>query len=177
MWVQKVECSGLWCWADGARFIPDRWNHDLAVLSVFGPRNAVRAAWARLAQRRHGSLTIGQSRACLVEGEKYVTIQTPMTRQMLHLIVIHPAATHQYTPFAKSFLLVGPEPEVRFFGRLNRMCPIPFRPAWREALWAMGREHGLIQPMPGFGLPGYKVDVTEAWAPLIKSGIENGGLV
>jgi len=177
--VQKVECGGLWCWADGARFLhANQWHQDVVALSMFGARNAVRAAWARLSSRtRAASLTIGQSYAYLVEGEKYVTIQAPMARQMLHLIVVHPAATHQFSPFAKSFFLVGPEPEVRFFARLNRMCPIPFRPTWREALWSMGREHNLIKPLPGFGIPGYTVDTTEAWAPIIKAGIENGGLV
>lgn len=178
--MQRVECGGLQCWADGVRFLNTAyWSQEIGVLSMFGARNAVRAAWARLSTKaRHSSyLEIGGKHACLVEGEKYVTLQAQMTRQMLHLVILHPAATHQYNPFAQNFLQIGPEPSVRYFPRLNRMCPIPFRQTWREWLWENGLENSLIKPLPGFGIPGYLIDATEAWAPLIKQGIESGKLV
>ena len=175
--MQRVETNGLQCWADSARYSNAAyWSHEVAVLSMFGPRNAVRAAWARLSDKKRSSVQIGQEHAALQQGEKYITIQTVMQRQMLHLVILHPAATHQYSPFARTFVQVGAEPEVGYFARLNRMCPIPFRPAWRERLWDLGREHKLIQPLPGFGLPGYSIDATEAWAPIVKQGIMSGEL-
>ena len=177
--VQKVECNGLHCWADSVRLLSaNYWHQEVALLSLFGPRNAVRAAWARLSGKvKHASLTLGDElHLKLAETEKYVTIQTPMSRQMLHVVLIHPAATHQYSAFAPQFLQIGPEPEVGYFSRLNRMCPIPFRPAWREPLWRIGLENKLITPLPGFGIPGYMVQTTDVWAPFVKQHILDGSL-
>lgn len=176
--MQRVDTNGLQCWADSVRYNSAAyWSHEVAVLSMFGPRNAVRAAWARLSDKKRSSVQIGREHAALAQGEKYITIQTPMQRQMLHLVILHPSATHQYSPFARNFIQVGASPEVAYFARLNRMCPTPFRPSWREKLWTLGHEHALIKPLPGFGLPGYSIDATEAWAPLVKNGIMSGELV
>jgi len=47
--MQRVETNGLQCWADSVRYSNAAyWSREVAVLSMFGPRNAVRAAWARL---------------------------------------------------------------------------------------------------------------------------------
>lgn len=177
--MYSVECNGLKAWADSVRFfnLHSYWRTEVAMISMFGPRNAVRASWARFLQKKSSGVQVGDQTACLVEGVKYISIQTPMTRQMLHVVLLHPACTHQFTPFADNFIQVGPEPEIRYFSRLNRMCPIPFRPTWREPLWHLGIENELIVPLPGCGMPGYVIHTTGKWSEVVKSGIQNGVLV
>lgn len=179
----RVECGNLKCWTDTVRIAGDNsWVNPVVILSLFGPRNAVRAAWARLCggkgrARRYGNnLNVGDYQVALDETVKYITIQTPMSRQMLHIVMLHPMATHQASPFTTWFYQVGPEPEERYFARLNRVCPVPFKPEWQETLWKLGQEEKLITPLRGAGLPGYLVDASDKWGKLVKDGLLSGKL-
>jgi hypothetical protein len=177
----KVTVGGLTCWCDTFRYTgtSTAWEKPLVMLSLFGARNAVRAAWARCAGRkRNGDLLhIGEDRVTLADDGKYITLQQPIGHQQLHLIMIHPLATHQCSVFATGFAQVGHDADVGYFSRLNRMCPVPFRPSWREPLWQMGLEAGLISSLPGFGVPAFKVAVAgDAWKAVVKQGITSGAL-
>lgn len=181
--MQRIKHEGISCWTDSLRVSSnDRYSTSLVFLSLFGPRNAVRALWARLFDERSGGLVLDDSPAeyrCgyyLMKGVKYISLSAPLGKQTLHQVVIHPEATHQVSPFLGHFYQVGPSPEERYFARLNRACPVPFRSSWREPLWRLGLQAGLIQALGGFGLPGYRVDTTDAWAGVVKSAIEKGEL-
>lgn len=177
----KVNANGLECWADSLRVGPRTstyWGTEpLVLLSMFGPRNSVRAAWASLLQaKKYRHLSVGDFNVKLMDDVHYASIQTPMPDRMLHTIILHPLATHQLSPFANGFLQIGSSPEEGYFQRLNRLCPIPLRAEWREELWKAGLQKGLIAPLPGVGIPGYKVSVSKDWADVVKAGILAGDL-
>lgn len=189
--MYSVDCDGLSCWSDSARFLDGSWDRDVVMLSLFGNRNAVRAAWARLSGSKYGSVSVGSFHASLGNrngdsGIRYTTVLTPTGKATVHLVIIHQAATSQVSAFAKEFYEISPHPEETFFVRLNRMCPVPFRKTWREQIWRLGRDKGLITPLPGFGMPGYTVstvghpadedDESLNWSKVIQEAVGEGVL-
>lgn len=175
----KVSHGGIEAWADAARSHPGGWGNggDLVMLSMFGPRNAVRSLWATLVGGgKTAGVMIGKDYFSAATGVRYASVQTPMPRRMTHLILVDPACTHQVSSFAGQFVQLGASAHEDFFSRLNRFCPVPFRRSWRDALWTLGLESELIAPLPGFGIAAYSVDAGPQWAGVVKSGIQNGVL-
>lgn len=170
----RVEAKGMTCWSDTCRYVGHR---DVVLISLFGPRNAVRAAWATFFNRkRWPSVEVGDDHARRVEDAAYSTIQTPMGKD-LHTIIVHAAATRQHSSFADAFFQVGPRAEERFFDRLARRCPVPMRPSWRDEIWRLGIEKDAIWPLAGFGLPVHHVRTEgEIWAPIVKEALVSGRL-
>lgn len=178
--MQRVEVKGLSCWCDTFRYSGASTAYDkpLVMLSLFGSRNSVRAAWARLVGRKRNgdALYIGDDRISLADDGRYITLSQPIGHQQLHLVVIHPLATHQASVFGPAFAQVGEDSATAYFARLNRMCPVPFRKEWCAPLWELGQQAGLIADLPGFGVPAFRVTVGDGWSAVVKQGIETGRL-
>ena len=171
----RVEAKGMQCWSDTCRTS----GHGVAVLlSMFGNRNAVRAAWATFFNRsRWPTIRIGEDHVSRMEDAPYSTVQAPLGKGLLHLIVVHGAATRQQSAFDDFFFQVGPRSEERFLDRFARRCPVPVRPSWQGEIWRLGLEKDLIWPLVGHGLPVYHVRTgVDAWGPVIKEAVVSGRL-
>jgi hypothetical protein len=173
--------GALPCYSDTLRV--DRSGHrsDLVMLSMFGPRNAVRAAWANLSKStgrrgRCGSIAVGDTTVGLSEGVGYLTVSAPLDRGMLHMVIFHPMFSHN-APDVGSYYQTGPDAERRYFARLARWCPVPLPTAWRSPLWDLGRKHGAIVCADGHGREAWKVStVTDTWEPIVRDALVAGEL-
>jgi hypothetical protein len=150
---------------------------------MFGPRNAVRAAWATLSKvgsgrRRHReSIEIGGTRVSLKEETTYATVNAPLDRGLLHCVIFHPMLSHN-APDVGFFYQVDPDASRRYFDRLSRWCPVPLRASWRETLWALGENQGAIVEITGHGRKVWNVATTrDVWEPIVQNGILTGELV
>lgn len=170
----KVKVEGLECWSDSHRY-DDR--GEIVLLSVFGPRNAVRAAWARLMRdRKNGSVEVDDRQFHRGDAD-YTSMSSTLPRGVFHWALVHHDATHRVSPFAGGFYLVSPTPAQDFFPRLNRLCAMPFRPAWASELWSAGQqgEDAPIRPLPGHGVPGFYVSAdVETWHRVVRDLIASG---
>jgi hypothetical protein len=178
--VERVTCGKFSCWADSYRVVSEsRWETSLVLLSLFGPHNAVRATWAELvsSKRRWNGVQVGGEYVRLAQSTRYVSVRRALDQRVLHLVMLHPEATVQASPFSKSFFLPGTDPEVAFWPRLCRMCAVPLRPTWREAVWEIGQRDGHIVLLDGFGLPVWRIRAeTEPWAATIGEAVRKGQL-
>jgi len=172
-------CGDLPCHSDALRVYGDGWRSELVLLSLFGPRNAVRAAWATLSKSqarrgRTGSIRVGDRTVGLAEGVAYTTVQAPLERGLLHSVMFHPLLSH-HAPDRGFFYQVGPDAALRYFPRLARWCPVPFRTSWREALWDLGRAQGAIGYVQGHGREVWRVSTTrDAWEPIVRDALVAG---
>lgn len=169
-----IERNGLQAWCDGYRTLASK----VVFFSMFGDVNAVRGIWANLLKdrRKYTALPLDGVYATLAEGVKYVSLRRPLGHQQLHLVMLHPDATPQITPFSKAFCLVGSDPATQFWPRFNRMCPVPMRPSWRDEVWKLGLEHEKIEELDGFGLPGCAVHADASWAEIVGKAVKEGRL-
>lgn len=173
--------EGKWrAWCDTVRATA---RGEIVVLSMFGPHNAVRAIWARMVGSRlpvvvgaADGMSDDDTYKLADDGAGYFRAQAPLDHQRLHTVLLHASTTHHASPFSTQFAQVGPRPEVAYFARLSRFCPVPLRDSWRESLWVLGQREGLIVELQGHGMPGYAVDATDAWAGVVRGGIETGAL-
>jgi hypothetical protein len=172
-----LEIDGdLPCHSDTLRLHGEGYRSEVVLLSVFGPRNAVRASWARLAKcngrrGRTGSISVGGRNVGLAENVGYSTVSAPLDRGLLHLVVFHPMLSHN-APDVGFVYQVGPDAAIRYFDRMARWCPIPLRASWRAPLWDIGRTHGAIVPIGGHGRDVWHVTTTrEIWEPIIASAL------
>lgn len=175
-----LEVEGdLTCYSDSLRVRGDGWRAELVLLSIFGPRNAVRAAWAKLSastRRGQGSIQIGGKHVAKAEGASYTTQSAPLERGLVHCVIFHQQLGHN-APDRGFIFQTGPDAERRYFDRLARWCPVPFRGAWRESLWAIGRERGAIAEVAGHGREVWRIDTTrEIWEPIVKDALIAGEL-
>jgi hypothetical protein len=177
-----IEIEGaLPCYSDTLRVCGEGWRSELVMLSMFGPRNAVRAAWASLSKSsgrrgRCGSITVGGRNVGMGEGVGYLTVNAPLDRGLLHTVIFHPMFSHN-APDAGSFYQTGPDAGRRYFTRLARWCPVPLRAAWRSSLWDLGRTHGAITQAAGHGREAWKVStVTDTWEPIVREALLAGEL-
>lgn len=181
MLIVRPFSGGITCWTDTYRVMPGTGYHsEAAILSLFGDRVSVRAIWAKVhdRNRKHDAVLEVGDRSIAVE-QGMVMTSTMLGADVLHLMMIHPAMTHQWSPFATWFMVAGAEDEARalFFNRLNRTCPVPFRPRWCEDLWRLGRAARVIAELDGYGLPAYRVDSSvEVWGQIVKKAIQDGSL-
>lgn len=154
---------------------------DLVMLSMFGPRNAVRAAWANLSKSsgrrgRCGSITVGGRNVSMSEGVGYLAVNAPLDRGLLHMVIFHPMFSHN-APDIGSFYQTGPDASRRYLVRLARWCPVPLRDPWGPSLWELGREHGAIVQMEGHGREAWQVSTArDTWEPIVRNAIIAGGL-
>ncbi len=181
MLVVKPYSGGITCWADSYRVMPGSGYHPVvAMLSLFGDSVSVRAVWAKVHdgnRKVDGLLDIGGHTVMVQPGMMRIATTTGV--DLLHLVMVHPAMTHQWSPFSSWFMVAGEESEAKtlFFNRLNRMCPIPFRPEWQETLWRIGREGHTIEALGGYGLPVYRINASsDVWGPIVKKAIQDGSL-
>lgn len=177
-----VEIGGaLPCYSDTLRVHGEEYRSELVMLSLFGPRNAVRAAWANLSKSsgrrgRCGSITVGGRTVGMGEGIGYLTVSAPLERGLLHMVIFHPMFSHN-APDVGSFYQTGPDAGRRYFTRLARWCPVPLRTAWRSSLWDLGRKHGAIVQAEGHGREAWKVStLTDTWEPIVRGALTEGGL-
>ncbi len=139
-------------------------------ISLFGSTNTVRSVWASLIEG--SNITIGGEHVKL-SGE-YSKIMSPLKEGKTHVVFLHEYATTTSTP-TEAFFQVGEHPEVDFFPRLDRLSNVPFRKSWAQNLWNTGLNgldglHKTIQPLDGFGMPGYRVDLNEDnWVKIAQS--------
>lgn len=169
--IVRASVGGVSCYAESHRFLGE--NGHTILLSLFGPRNAVRACWATFFDRKRWPMVrVGNIPASREEGQPYTTIQTPLGKDLLHTIIIHSGATRQGTAFTQTFFQVGPDAEERFFGRLCHLCPVPMRPAWKQDVWELGLQHKIITSLEGFGLPLYQIHTSsDQWGPVIQTAL------
>lgn len=173
--LRRVEAKGMTCWSDSLRTVG---YGDVVVLSMFGDRNAVRAAWATIFNRkRWPCVRVGESSVSRREGEAYSTIQQSLGRGLLHVVIVALKATRMGSTFESSFYQLGPQADDLFFSRLTQRCRVPMRPSWQPEIWKIGVESSAIRLLPGYGLPCYEVDTsTDTWGPLIKDALCSGRL-
>lgn len=177
-----IEISGnLPCYSDTLRATGDGWRSDLVMLSMFGPRNAVRAAWANLSKSsgrrgRCGSITVGGRNVGMSEGISYLTVSAPLDRGLLHSVIFHPMLGHN-APDIGFIYQTGPDADRRYFARLARWCPVPLRITWCSLLWDLGRKHGSIVAMEGHGREVWRVSTSrDAWEPIVRDALVAGEL-
>ncbi len=156
------------------------WRSELVLLSMFGPRNAVRAAWAKLSSAaRRGvaeSIDVGGTNIAKADNASYTTVTAPIGRGLLHCVIFHQQLSHN-APDIGFVFQTGPEAERRYFDRLSRWCPVPMRAAWRQPLWDLGRAHGAIVEINGHGREVWQVATTrEAWEPIVSAALIAGEL-
>jgi hypothetical protein len=153
---------------------------ELVLLSMFGPRNAVRAAWAKLfkAASRGGhrdSIEVGEQHVSLSD-RAYFTVTAPIGRGLLHSVIFHSQLGHN-APDLGYLYQTGPAAERRYFDRLTRWCPVPMRTTWREPLWELGKAAGAVLEVRGHGREAWRVDTTrEVWEPILTTAIREGAL-
>lgn len=176
-----LEIKGnLTCYSDTLRVRSDGWRAELVLLSMFGPRNAVRSAWATLSKaagRKHReSIDVGGTHVAKGEGVAYTMVHAPLERGLLHCVIFHPMLSHN-APDLGFIYQVGPNPELRYFDRLARWCPVPMRAAWRAPLWNIGRERGAIVELNGHGRGVWHVSTTrDVWEPVVRDALVSGEL-
>jgi hypothetical protein len=177
-----VRTGGFTCWCDTLR----SYAGEVVLMSLYGPRNAVRAVWAKLnsSERRNPTIEIGGGEYGRAQGVLYATINTPMGGGSdLHTILVDRRATRGGED-KKFYYQVGPDPERRFFARLAERCPLPLRSAWAPDLWELGQattedesSSPTITKLAGHGLPVYRVATDGAsWGPLVKAALLEGKL-
>ena len=170
--MKKVTTGGLVCFADSLRKAP---HQGCVFLSLFGPRNSVKGAWARLVGRRRSAIYIGDDYLSLEDGARYVTLNKTLKGDNLHLVLIHPNATNQVSVHSSGFFHLGPRDG--WFEKFNRMTAIPLKEEWESFLWRKGLAADLIKPCAGFGLPAVTVSVADhLWGPLVTQGVCAGEL-
>jgi hypothetical protein len=172
-----IEIEGdLPCHSDTLRVRSGGWRTELVLLSLFGPRNAVRAAWATLSKSsgrrgRTGSICVGGRNVGLADGVAYSTVSAPLERGLLHSVIFHPMLSHN-APDVGFIYQVGPDASRRYFDRLARWCPVPFRATWRSALWDLGRKHGSIVQVEGHGRETWHVSTKrDVWEPIVRDAL------
>lgn len=168
-----IRNGGISCWSDLYRV-----DSGVVVISLFGPRNSVRAIWARMSAKRSYEqidTDVGLTGISLNSERSYVTMQTPLSRGDLHLVVLDLQATNQGSFFKDHFYLVGDDAPETFFNKLNSRCRVPFRAEWAGYLWAQANERGDIYALRGYGAEAYYVPTdTDTWSEIVKAGIESG---
>lgn len=178
--ILRIE-GDLACYSDALRTHGDGWRSELVLLSMFGPRNAVRAAWATLSSSygRKGyrkSIKVGTSNVSLHESVTYSTVQVPLERGLLHCVIFHPMLGHN-APDLGYFFQVGPGADQRYFDRLARWCQVPLRATWRVPLWSIGCERGAIVELKGHGRDVWHVSTSaDIWGPIVRDALLTGDL-
>jgi hypothetical protein len=177
-----IEIEGdLPCHSDTMRVIGDGWRSEVVLLSMFGPRNAVRAAWATLAKvsgrrGRVGSIRAGGDNVGLAGGVAYSTVTAPLERGLLHCVIYHPMLSRN-APDVGFIYQVGPDASRRYFDRLARWCPVPLRTSWCAPLWDLGRERGAIALMNGHGREVWNLSTKrDVWESIVHDALLAGGL-
>lgn len=186
---EEVDSGKLQVWSHGARTTPR--HSGAAMISLYGVRGAVRAAWAKLADRTT-RLSIGTDSYYLDKDVAYMTINAPLPqtgvpaglrhRDLQHTILAHPTMSPLRSTPNADFLVPGGEGLIpRFFARLDAACPVPFRASWARALWDAGLAgepyQRPIHLCPGFGLEVYQVSVAEdVWHTIVKTLLASKGI-
>lgn len=165
----RVQAGKLSAQAETFRMVGSEWNREIVMLSMTGPRNAVRGIWARLnlvsGRRRYESLETPLGSARLGDNV-YVSLSAPLPRGGLHLIAMHRDMTHHLSPYETRFYQLGKE---TFFARLNRVSPVPFKREWANELFDRGIAAGLVKSCPGIGREVFGVDASSlAWLDVVK---------
>jgi hypothetical protein len=166
--IVRAEHAGLSAWCNGAR-TQGSYNQKPVFISLFGVQSSVRAIWAALSGKKT-SIRLGDEHYRLAD-ENYTTLRSLTAKQWLHVVMILDSATSVVSPFEDSFYVVSEDPISNYWSRFNRMCPVPMRSEWRDVVWDLGREAGLISPLDGFGIPGFSVKVGSEWAPVIQKAL------
>lgn len=179
-----LEIKGsLPCYSDALRVIPrehDYGSAKIVLLSMFGNRNAVRAAWARLskAASRSGyreSIDVGGA-SVAKSNDNYSTVFAPIGRGRLHCLIWHQQLGHN-APDTGVVYQAGPDASTRYFDKLAKRCPVPVRASWAPALWTIGRDKGAIKLLEGHGREVWSIDTSrETWEPILRDAILAGEL-
>lgn len=174
-----LEIGGdLPCYSDTLRTDGTGWRSGVVLLSMFGPLNAVRAAWANLhrvsgKRGRCGYISVGGRNVGLQENIAYSSATAPLDRGLAHILIFHPMLGHN-APDLGFIYQVGPDASERYFDRMARRCPVPLRKSWRASLWGLGRAHGAIVPIDGHGFDVWNVATTrDVWEPIVAAGIKS----
>lgn len=173
--VVSVEMGGYQAWCDGYRSS----GGCLTYLSIFGVQSNVRALWARMvgSSRSHNYLGVQGDFLRCEDGVRYLSFRSVLSKQMAHIVILHPDATAKVSPFSGRFDLVSLDPVAQYWERFTRMCCVPFRDSWRERVWELGLAAGLIEPMQGFGpFSGYTISTGAEWEGVMEKAIQAGEL-
>lgn len=183
---RPVFSGKLSCWADTCRYYTGTADDKvLVMLSLYGPQNAVEAAWARLLLLRKkrgdkpyyggskGKLLVSEDKIRIDPENRPVTVKTSIAEGKTHLVCVDPALTIYHGANA-SFFYFADTPS-QFRSRLGRYLNIPTHEDWNDWLWETGLKEELIQLLDGFGHKVYHVNSsTDLWLPVILNGLEQG---
>lgn len=157
-------------------------GEELALLSLDGAPQAIRAAWAHLVthrtQRSITSTEVGwregpsSARMCVnPKGPGYTSV-----RDRGQLTILH----RGFAPGKDGrFFFGGDEEEMSpyFEGALKRFTRVPYIPEWLPAIWKAAIEQGLLVPLKltKCGLPIWQVSLDEnKWQQLIVDLVKKG---
>lgn len=175
--VLEVE-GDLTCYSDTLR-TDGRYGADIVLLSLFGARNAVRAAWAKLAKDSRKKYTegikVGERHVRRGEETGYMTTSAPLGRGLVHIVTFD-LMLGRGAPDRGFYFHAAPSTSSNapgtWYERLFRCCEIPLRVEWAPVLWDLGLAAGAIVELKGHGRCVWKVETgTKAWAPIVKEGI------
>lgn len=157
----------------------------LVFLSMYGPQNAVEAAWARLLgirkKRSEDAYYYDDKGKIMIEGDQIridphhrpVSVKSALSEGKMHLVCVDPALTTFHGANASFFYFADPPSEFR--SRLGRHLSIPTHSDWNDWLWGTGISSSLVQLLEGFGHEVYRVDANQdQWLPLIQEALLNG---
>lgn len=176
----------LSCWADTCRYYVGEGDDKVVVmLSMYGPQNAVEAAWARLTglQKKRSGYYVGSAGKVQVYKDlvridpvnRPVTVKTAIAEGKSHLVCVDRALT-VYHGAEASFFYFADDPS-QFRSRLGQYLEIPTHGDWNGWLWETGLEHGLVHLLEGFGHEVYHVQSNaDEWLPLIQEALLNGDI-
>ncbi len=160
--------------------------------SIFGPRNAVRAQWAksmrgtgerpnkrRQTQDRMGlptQLMAGistQTHYANFNVDECITIQAPAhtdeQRDNHHLMLVHKQATTRADVWDDKIYVIGDSQREHWWRRWNKSCECPARESWASRMWDAGLEAKAIRTLQGFGDGGWVISTcAETWQPIVK---------
>lgn len=164
----------LRCYADTLRYEePGR----IVLLSMFGPRNAVRASWAKLVQHTRRTympgIHVGGVYVSKEANTSYFSAHAQIGRGLLHTLLFHPHLSVN-APDTGCFYTLD---AAGYFARLAPRCPVPFRAGWADALWRLGLAAGAVRALPGHGREVWRVATTsDSWAPIVTAALAAGEL-
>lgn len=176
--VGVVSRGGQACWSDTAR----AHNGKIVILSMYGPRVAVRALWAALVRQQrnewNGGVEVSEVGRVTIDLEnRPVTTKAPLGGNAWHVVLVDPAATPRWGIDQPHFIHVGEPGSNSWVRRLSRQTNVPLRPEWAPWLWAKGVENKTVVEHAGFGTQSWHVHCDHGdWADIVTNALREGEL-
>lgn len=161
------------------RHIRDDMNNDLPLLDILGPKQAVRATWAKLISRKTYNYVLGGAVKLNKEpGHRVLKKELP-NGWVNWTFVSKQAIPKILDPSTPAYCWKEPDepkdlntPPANFFPVLMASMPYPVLPPWENYLWKEGLNARCISRMPDCStVKGYKIFPRFSyWKEIINTG-------